>query len=351
MKKLTAILAAGILGAAMLTGCGAAAETKAEPVAEETKAGGENTEKNAAQEAEQSPEGAQEGEVIQLGVIQLTEHVALDAAYEGFVAGLKEAGYEEGKNITIDYNNAQGDQSNCTTIAQKLVNEQVKLILAIATPAAQACAAQTSDIPIVITAVTDPATSGLVEKNDAPGKNVTGTSDLTPVKEQISLLTKLLPEAKKVAVLYCSSEDNSIFQADIAKKEIEAAGLEYVEATVSNTNEITSVVESLIGKADAIYAPTDNMIAEGMAAVASIANENKLPCIVGEEGMVENGGLATYGIDYYNLGKQTAAMAVKILKGEAAPESMPIEYLTDCTLKVNEDAAKQLGIEIPADLK
>lgn len=352
MKRLTALLAAGILSAAMLAGCGndTTAQTKAEPLKEESSTEEESKAEVPAQPSE-GETGEAEGGMIQLGVIQLTEHVALDAAYKGFVDGLKEAGYEEGKNITIDYNNAQGDQSNCTTIAQKLVNEQVKLILAIATPAAQACAAQTSDIPIVITAVTDPATSGLVESNEAPGKNVTGTSDLTPVKEQISLLTKLLPEAKKVAVLYCSSEDNSIYQADIAKKEMEAAGLEYVEATVSNTNEITSVVESLIGKVDAIYAPTDNMIAEGMAAVASIANENKLPCIVGEEGMVENGGLATYGIDYYNLGKQTAAMAVKILKGEASPESMPIEYLTDCTLKVNEDAAKQLGVEIPEDLE
>ncbi len=288
---------------------------------------------------------------LNIGVVQLTEHPALDAAYQGFVDGLAEAGYKDGENIKIDYNNAQNDQSNCTTIAEKLVNNKSDLIFAIATPAAQACAAQTTTIPILVTAVTDPATSGLVESNDAPGGNVTGTSDLNPVVEQIGLLKKLLPEAKTVGVLYCSAEDNSIFQANIAKAEIEAAGLTYVEATVSNTNEIVSVVESLVSKVDVIYTPTDNMMAEGMAAVTSVATEHGIPCIVGEEGMVDNGGLATYGLNYYNLGKQTAVMAVSILKGEKKPADMPIEYLTSYELKINEDTAKALNIQIPADLK
>lgn len=314
-RKLLAVMAATVMLMSALTGCAA---------------GGNDT--------------------IKVGVIQLAEHVALDASYQGFVDGLAEAGYVDGQNIVIDFNNAQGDQSNCTTIAQKLVNDKSDLILAIATPAAQACAAQTSDIPILITAVTDPATSGLVASNDAPGGNVTGTSDLTPVAEQMKLLTQLLPEAKTVGILYCSAEDNSIFQADIAKAEAEKLGLNWVEATVSNTNEIVSVVESLVGKVDAIYSPTDNMIAEGMAAVSSVATENGIPCIVGEEGMVSNGGLATYGLDYYNLGKQTAAMAVSVLKGEKKPADMPIEYLTDCTLTINDEIANTLGIEIPADL-
>lgn len=314
-RKLLAVMAATVMLMSALTGCAA---------------GGNDT--------------------IKVGVIQLAEHVALDASYQGFVDGLAEAGYVDGQNIVIDFNNAQGDQSNCTTIAQKLVNDKSDLILAIATPAAQACAAQTSDIPILITAVTDPATSGLVASNEAPGGNVTGTSDLTPVAEQMKLLTQLLPEAKTVGILYCSAEDNSIFQADIAKAEAEKLGLSWVEATVSNTNEIVSVVESLVGKVDAIYSPTDNMIAEGMAAVSSVATENGIPCIVGEEGMVSNGGLATYGLDYYNLGKQTAAMAVSVLKGEKKPADMPIEYLTDCTLTINDEIAKTLGIEIPADL-
>jgi putative ABC transport system substrate-binding protein len=288
--------------------------------------------------------------VVKIGVVQLAEHPALDASYDGFVDGLAEAGYVEGDNLRIDLNNAQGDQANCTTIAQKLVNDKNDLLFAIATTAAQACAANTDDIPILVTAVTDPANAGLVQSNEAPGTNVSGTSDMTPIAEQISLLVQLLPEAKRVGVLYCSAEDNSIVQAAIAETEIKAAGLEYIQATVSNTNEIMSVTESLVGKVDVIYTFTDNMIAEGMATVASVAAENGIPCIVGEEGMLSNGGLATYGLDYYNLGKQTAAMAVKVLQGEAAPAPMPIEYLEDGSLMINESVADELGITVPEDL-
>lgn len=287
--------------------------------------------------------------LLKIGVIQLTEHPALDAAYSGFVDGLKEAGYEDGVNISLDFNSAQNEQSNCDTIASKLVNNKSDLILAIATPAAQAVANKTDTIPVLVTAVTDPETSGLVDTNEAPGGNITGTSDLTPVKEQIKLLQDLLPDAETVAVLFNSSETNSQFQAKLAKAEIEAAGLIYIEATVSNTNEIQSVVQSLVGKADVIYSPTDNMIAQSMSAVSSIATENGIPCIVGEEGMVTTGGLATYGINYYNLGKQTAAQAVKILKDGANPGDMPIEYLSDCTLIINQTILDELGLVIPED--
>ncbi len=292
------------------------------------------------------------GALKKIGVIQLVEHNALDQSYQGFVDGLKEAGYEDGKNIKIDLQNAQGEQSNCETIASKLVNDKSDMILAIATPAAQAVAAKTKDIPVLVTAVTDPASSGLVKSNEAPGGNISGTSDLTPVKEQIELLTQILPDAKKIAILYCSAEDNSIFQAGIAKTEAEAAGLEWEEATVSNTNEVQSVVQSLVGKVDAIYIPTDNMLAKAMTTVTMVANENNLPCIVGEAGMVENGGLATYGINYYNLGKMTAKQAVDILEGKATTTDMPIGYLSaeECELKINTETATQLGITIPQEL-
>ena len=285
-----------------------------------------------------------------IGVIQLVEHAALDAAYKGFVDGLKEAGFEDGKNITIDYQNAQGDQSNCQTIANKLINDQNNLILAIATPAAQAVANTTKDIPILVTAVTDPAAAKLVASNEAPGGNVSGTSDLTPVKEQIGLITKLVPSVKKGGLLYCSSEANSKFQIEIAKKELEALGLEGVEATVSNSNEIQQVTQSLVGKVEAIYIPTDNMLAAGMATVAQVTTPSKLPVVVGEEGMVTNGGTATYGINYYNLGKLTAAQAVAILKDGKKTAEMPIEYASECTLVVNEEALKAMGIELPQEL-
>lgn len=295
--------------------------------------------------------GSGDSDKIKIGVIQYAQHPALDQSYEGFMDALKAAGYSE-ENVEFDIKNASGEQVNCETIADKLVNDGNALIYAIATPAAQAVAAKTTSIPVVISAVTDPATSGLAKTNEEPGGNITGVSDLTPVEKQISLLKQILPNAKKIAIMYCSAEDNSIFQADIAKAEATKAGFEWVEATVSDSNQIQQVTESLIGKVDAIYIPTDNMLAEGMATVTMVANENNLPCIVGESGMVENGGLATIGIDYYKLGERAGNMAVRILKGEASPASMAIEYQPEdeCAITINLTAAKQLGITIPQEL-
>ena len=190
-------------------------------------------------------ETSSDTEAKKIGVCQLVTHDALDASYQGFVDGLKDAGYVDGENITIDYQNAQGDQSNCNTIATKLVNENCDLILAIATNAAQSCANATKDIPILVTAVTDPADAGVVESNEVPGGNVSGTSDLTPVKKQMELLVKLIPDAKKIAILYCSSETNSQVQANMAKDEAEALGLETQFATVSASNEIEQLVHGL----------------------------------------------------------------------------------------------------------
>lgn len=285
-----------------------------------------------------------------IGVIQYAQHPALDQSYEGFMDALKEAGYTE-ENTDFDIKNASGEQVNCETIADKLVNDGNALIYAIATPAAQAVAAKTTTIPVVISAVTDPATSGLAKTNEKPGGNITGVSDLTPVEKQINLLKEILPSAKKIAIMYCSAEDNSIFQANMAKDAAKKAGLDYVEATVSDSNQIQQVTESLIGKVDAIYIPTDNLLADGMATVTMVANDNNLPCIVGESGMVSNGGLATIGIDYYKLGKRAGEMAVRILKGEN-PAEMAIEYQPEeeCSITINETSAKQLGITIPADM-
>lgn len=290
--------------------------------------------------------------VFKIGVNQLVRHDALDASYQGFVDALKDAGYIDGENIKIDYQNAQNDPSTLNTIATKLVNDGNDLILAIATPSAQAVANATKDIPILITAVTDPAGSGLVESNEKPGGNVSGTSDMTPVRKQIELITQILPDAEKIAILYCSSEVNSKIQVELALEAAEEFNLEAIEATVSNTNEIEQVVQSLVGKVDAIYAPTDNTIATGMPTVAMVANPNGIPVFCGEEGMVNNGGLATYGINYYKLGRLTGEQAVKILKKEATTATMPIEYLPDdeFSLTVNEEVAKQLGIEIPKEL-
>ena len=295
---------------------------------------------------------AKEDKVYKVGVIQLVQHDALDASYTGFKKALEEAGYKDGENIEIDYQNAAGDQSNCQTIADSFVNDKKDLIFAIATPAAQAVASKTTEIPILVTAVTDPKDAGIVESNEEPGTNVSGSSDLTPVAEQIDLLKQIVPKAKKVAVLYASNESNSLFQANLAKEAAKKNNLEVQEVTVSNSNEIEQVLKSVVDKVDAIYTPTDNTIAASMATVALIANEAKVPVICGEEGMVNKGGLITYGINYEKIGALAGKQAIKIFEGEDISK-MPIEYLAkeELTIKINEDAAKEIGIKIPDDIK
>ncbi len=293
---------------------------------------------------------SEKSQAKKIGVIQLVQHSALDAAYNGFVDQLKVRGYEDGKNIKIDYQNASGEQANCVTIANQLVSERNDLILAIATPAAQAVANATESIPVLITAVTDPASANLVDSNELPGRNVTGTSDLTPCAAQIDLIKQLFPEAKHIAIMYCSSEENSIVQANLAIAECEKIGLTYETATVSNTNEIQQVTQSLVGKVNAIYIPTDNMMASSIATVSMITNEAKIPVICGEDGMTQGGGLCTYGINYYELGKLTGDMAADILEGKSKPETTPIQYLQHFDFSYNADTAEALGIEFPADL-
>ena len=323
MKKLCSVLMIAVLSVSLLTGCGD----------QSTKDKQTDVQVNA------------EGESYKVGIIQLTEHAALDATNTGFCDAIKASGL----NVVIEQQNAQNDQPACTTIANKLVSDQNDLILAIATPAAQAVAAVTEDIPIVATAITDFVDAGLIESDKAPNTNVTGTSDLTPVKEQIELLTQILPDVKKIGILYCSAEDNSRIQADLAKAECDKLGIEYEVFTVSSSNEIQTVVESMVGKVEAIYAPTDNMIAAGMSTVGMVALDNNLPVICGEGGMVKEGGLATYGIDYYQLGYMAGEIAVSILKGEAEPATTPIGYLdaSKCELTINEENAEALNIVIP----
>ena len=294
-----------------------------------------------------------DGEKLKIGIMQFGEFTALTNATKGFIDGLAEAGYVDGENITIHQLSAAAEAANCPSIADTLVNENSDLILAVATPSASAVKEKTSTIPVLFTAVTDPAGSGLIESNDAPGANLTGTSDMNPVSQQIALGKQLIPDAKKVAVMYCSSESNSKIQADLAEAAIKEQGMESVVKTISAIDEAKSAIESLKGKVDFIYIPTDNTLADGMTTVSAAANECGLPTIVGESGMVGNGALATYGINYYELGKTTAAMAVKILKGEAEPATMPVEYQTDedvLEVAINTETAKKLGITIPDDL-
>ena len=329
MKKSLKAVAAVIAAIALTTACSSGTT---EETTEETT---ENTE---------STESTGDGTTYKIGVLQFTQHAALDKTNEGFIAALDDAGI----NYEIDQQNASNDQSTCQTIAEKLVNDGNDLIYAIATPAAQAVAGLTKDIPVVISAVTDPAESGLVADNNAPGGNVTGVSDLTPIKEQIDLLKQLIPDAQTIGVLYCSAESNSAIQAEMTREACEALGMEAVDYTVSNTNEIQTVVESMVGKVDAIYAPTDNTIANGMATVGMIASDNGLPVFAGDSGMVEAGGIATYAVDYYQLGYMAGEMAVDILVNGTDPAEMPIGYLPTekYELTINEDMAAKVGVDV-----
>ncbi len=337
MKKTSKILSVILASALALsvTGC------SSKPA--ETTAAATTAEKTAAETTAKATEAAG-GDTYKIGVLQLVQHSALDQSNAGFIAALDESGI----NYEVDQQNASGEQANCLTIAEKLVNDQNDLILAIATPAAQAVAGVTEEIPILVTAVTDPAQSGLCNDNANPGVNVSGTSDLTPVKEQIDLLHTLLPDAKTVGLLYCSAESNSEIQIDMAKEALDALGIGYEEYTVPGMNDIQTVVESMVGKVDAIYSPTDNTIAAGMSTVAMVANDNGIPCIVGESGMVKEGGLATYAIDYFQLGYMAGEQAIEILTNGADVSTMPIGYLPAdrCELTVNKTTAETLGVDI-----
>lgn len=286
---------------------------------------------------------------FKIGITQIVSHPALDSARQGFIDALKKNGYEEGKNVTFDMQNAEGSQDTAKSIADKFVSNKVDMILAIATPTAQAAAQTTKDIPILITAVTDPVDAGLVASMDKPGGNVTGTTDMNPVKEQIQLVTRLT-SGKRLGILYNSGESNSVVQVKMAKEAAQEFGLTVEEAGVTNSSEVKAAAESLATKVDAFYVPTDNTVVSALESVIGVAEAKKIPLVVGEGDSVKRGGLITYGIDYYQLGYQTGEMAVKILKGEAKPADMPVESQKDLKLYVNETEAKKIGITIPQDL-
>ena len=285
-----------------------------------------------------------------IGIVQLVEHNALDAANKGFVDALKERGFEEGKNLVIDQQNAQADQSNLQNIGQRFVNDKDDLIYAIATPAAQTVANLTKDIPIIGSAITDYEGAKLVKSNNEPGGNLTGTSDMNPIKEQIDLLLKIAPETKTIGCIYTSSEVNSEIQYQAMKEYAESKGLKVEAATISTVNDIQQAAQSLVGKVDAFYEPTDNVIASAIPTLVAVTDPAKKPVICGEANMVKGGGLATYGVDYYELGKQSGYMAADILEGKAKPATMPIQFAKVLKAMVNKADAAKLGITLPEDV-
>lgn len=286
---------------------------------------------------------------LSVGVIQFIEHGSLNQAYEGFVSRLAELGYEEGKNLSIDLQNGQGEQANCQTIAGQFATGDYDLILAIATPAAQAAANVIKDKPILVTAVTDLESAQLVDSNEVPGGNISGTSDMTPVNDQIKLITELYPDVKTIGFVYSSSEPNSELQIKMAKEACDELGLKSVEGTISSTNEIQQVTESLINDVDAIYLPSDNLIASAMPTIAKVAMDNKKPIIPAVEAMCADGGLASVSINYFNLGEQTADMAIRVFEKGEDISKMPVEYISSPELVYNQYYADTIGYTFPED--
>ena len=301
--------------------------------------------------SEKKEAGGEKGGSYRIGVLQMVQHGALDAANKGFVDGLASRGYKNGENISIDQQNAQGDQSNLKTISQRFVNNKVDLIYAIATPAAQTVANETKTIPVVGSAITDYEAAKLVQSNARPGGNVTGTTDYIPPKQQIDLALKLIPQAKTVGALYTSSEANSQVQVRAMKEYAAEKGLTVIEAAVTNVNDIQQAVQSFVGKADFIYCPTDNTIASAMANIAKIAVPAKLPVFIGDETPVKTGG-ATAGVsvNFYQLGFQSGEMAADILAGKAKPADMAVAAQKEAKVIINKEAAAAIGLTIPAEL-
>ena len=282
-----------------------------------------------------------------VGVVQLVQHEALDAATKGFTDALKEA---LGDKVEVVEKNASGDSNNCSTIVNGFISDKVDLIMANATPALQAAASATSTIPILGTSVTDYATAlEISDWTGTVGGNISGTSDLAPLDKQAAMLQELFPNAKKVGMLFCSSEPNSKYQVDEVTKLLSAAGITCTEYTFTDSNDVSSVTQKACDDSDVLYIPTDNTAASNTEAIANVVLTAGTPVIAGEAGICRGCGVATLSIDYYELGKITGQMAAKILTGEADISTMPVEFAPTATKQANMANCEKLGITVPAD--
>jgi putative tryptophan/tyrosine transport system substrate-binding protein len=295
-----------------------------------------------------------EAKKVKIGITQIVEHPSLDANRKGFIAALKDAGYEEGKNLELDVQIAQGDMSNNSTIAQKFVSDKDDLILAIATPSAQAAvkAAEGSNIPVVFSAISDPIGAKLITDLKKPGGNVTGAADTDPdgYKSSVKAIKDFFPNAKKVGVIYNSGEQNSVQNLKSAEAHMKELGLEPVEATVTKSSEVQQAAESLIGRADVIAYYKDNTVASALESVIKVANDHKIPFFAGDIDSVKRGSLAAYGFEEYDLGYKAGKMAVDILKGKK-PGDIPVVFPEGVKLYINEKAVKAVGLTISDDIK
>ncbi|NLY79497.1 MAG: ABC transporter substrate-binding protein [Lysinibacillus sp.] len=325
MKKLSFLLFGLVL---LLAACGG---------------GGDNASQSTTTEGNKENGTTEETKKFKIGVTQIVEHPSLNAAYQGFQDALKDAGLE----VEYDYQNALGDNSLNTQIAQNLASAGVDLIFANSTPSAQAAKNVTSDIPIIFTSVTDPVEAQLIDSIEAPGANVTGTIDLHPdvIQTTVEFMKNELG-VESIGMVYNAGEPNSVAQVNQVKAVAEPLGMKVEGATVSQSSEITQAAESLLGKVDAFYIITDNTVVSALESVIQVANDNKLPLVVGELDSVRRGGLLAFGFEYYDIGYQAGEMAAKILKGEATPADIPAEYPESLNLVINKDTAEHLGLEV-----
>ena len=287
---------------------------------------------------------------VKVGVLQLLSHPALDQIYKGLEDGLAKEGYKVGENLKIDLQNAQGDQSNLASMGQKLVTDNNDILVGITTPATLSLSNATKDKPIIMAGITYPVEAGLIKSEDKPGNNITGVSDRTPIKQQLEIMKKVLPKMKKVGILYTASEDNSVKQAQEAEKLAKELGLEVKVSSIANTNDIQQVTESLASETDAIFVPIDNTIASAMSTVVKVTDAKKIPVFPSADTMVADGGVLGIGVDQYQIGIETAKVVAKVLKGEDT-KNMPIVLANEGVIYLNEAKAKQLGIEIPNEVK
>ena len=322
MKKVAGLLVAVMLIAGLLAGCGGTSDEK---------------------------EKAETKDLPKVGIVQIVEHPSLDTIRKSILAQLAEEGFVAGETMTVDYQNAQNDQTNLKTICQKFASQNYDLIIAIATPSAQAALGETTEIPIIFSAVTDPIAAELVKDLDAPGGNITGTSDAVSAQMIMDLARKITPDIKTIGALYNSSEVNSVSVIDDLKEYATANGLTVVEAPVMNSSEVQQAAAFLAGKADAVFSPIDNTVASTMPIITKTLTDAKIPFYVGADSMVNDGGLATYGINYTVLGEETGKMAAQVLNG-ANPGTIPVMTMKDMNIYINQNTADKIGVTFPQDV-
>lgn len=345
MKKLAAISLVLAMTAASLTGCGSTANTAAPAESEAAETPAATTEETTDTAADTV---AADGKVYNIGICQLVQHEALDAATQGFQDALTKLLGEE--NVKFDLQNASGDSATCATIVNQFVSSDVDLILANATAPLQAAAAATNEIPILGTSVTDYATALSIDDwTGVTGTNISGTSDLAPLDQQADMLHELFPDAKNVGILYCSAETNSSYQSNTIQKYLKDYGYECTEYTFADSNDIASVVNNAVAASDVLYIPTDNTAASNTTIIQNICQPAGIPIIAGEEGICSGCGVATLSISYYDLGYKTGEMAYEILVNGADVSQTAVEFAPNVTKKYNAANCEALGITVPDD--